>query len=108
MENNIVSFIIENIFLFLPVGIAGIIVTIYLYYTGKKDGKIIKDNLEADYITFLKYKINIFVLVYLFIFTIMIVIGILSSFYIPIIVGAIFALIPVILIAGFKNNKEKG
>ena len=46
MENNVVSFIAENIFLFLPLVITGIVVTLYLYITGSRDGTEIKDDLD--------------------------------------------------------------
>ena len=99
MENNVVSFIAENIFLFLPLGIIGIVATIYLYVTGARDGTEEKEDLDVDYIVLSKFNVNVYVLIYLFIFVMMIVIGLLSNFIIPVIIGGIFASIPIVIVS---------
>ena len=98
MENNVVSFITENIFLFLPLVTIGIVTTLYLYITGTRDGTEEKDDLDADYIVLAKLNVNIYVLIYLYIFSIMIIIGLLSTFVIPVLIGGILASIPMIMI----------
>jgi hypothetical protein len=99
MDNNVVSFIAENIFLFLPLGIIGIVATIYLYVTGERKGTEEKEDLDVDYIALSKFNVNIYVLIYLFIFIMMIVIGLLSNFIIPLIIGGIFASIPMVIVS---------
>ena len=98
MENNVVTFITENIFLFLPLVTIGIVTTLYLYITGTRDGTEEKDDLDADYIVLAKLNVNIYVLIYLYIFSMMIIIGLLSNFVIPVLIGGILASIPMIMI----------
>ena len=109
MESNVVSFIVENIFLFLPLGIIGIIVTLFLYLTGKKEEAREEDDLDADYVVLLKTNINVYVLIYLFIFFMMILIGILSNFVIPVVVGGVLASIPIVMmiLVKIKTNRSK-
>ena len=96
MENNIVQFITENIFLFLPIGIIGIATTLYLYVTASREGTEKKDDLQSDYIPFFRFTLNFYVLIYIFIFIMMVIMGFLSNFIEPVIVGGIFALIPIL------------
>ena len=103
MESNVVKFILENIYIFIPLGSAGIVATCYLYYTGKTADKKIKDNLDDDYVVFSKININFFVIIYLFIFVMMIIIGALSDFLFPAIIGGVFTLIPIILLILTKS-----
>jgi len=97
MATNVITYISENIFLFLPLGITGITVTILLYLTGKKEEPGKKDDLDVDYIKISKFKINVYVLIYFFIFAMMIITGFLSDFAIPVLVGGSLASIPIIL-----------
>ena len=110
MENSVVGFIIENIILFTVLGTIGVVITIYLFLTGEKVDQETKDDLESDYISISKFKFNIYVLVYLFIVIMMIIIGVLSNFITPIIIGGIIALIPIFLLTLLKikvnNTKE--
>jgi len=99
MENNVIIFITENIFLFLPLVVIGIIATIYLYVTGSRDGIEEKEDLDVDHIVLSKFNVNVYVLIYLFIFAMMIVMGWLSNFIIPVIIGGIFASIPIIIVS---------
>lgn len=98
MESNIISFIMENIIIFLVLGSLGIGITIYLFFTGEKTGNEEKDNLETDYIKISNFNLNIFVLVYLFIFIMMILIGIFSDFIIPTIISSVLAIIPIVVL----------
>ena len=110
MENNVVNFIVENIFLFLPLGFTGIIITFYLYLTGKREKQSKEDNLDVDYINLSKFKINVYILIYLFICVMMIIIGVLSDFIVPTTIGVLLALIPIVLMIGgikHKNNRSK-
>jgi len=97
MESNIVSYILENIFFFLPLGLAGILVTLYLYFTSKKEKIEEYDDLDVDYMSISKIKLNVYVLIYLFIFIMMLITGLLSDFTIPTSVGGAIATIPLIL-----------
>lgn len=109
MENSIVDFIIENIFLFLPLVIFGIVVTIYLYLTGTKE-KVEKEyELDADNITIAKFHVNVYLLIYIFFCSMMILIGFLSDFIIPTIVGGALAAIPIIImiLVKFKIKRSK-
>ena len=83
METNIISFIIENIYLFLPLGIAGITITLILLFTGQKDGAEHQENLKTDNIYLVTYPINIYLLIYLFIWAMMLIMGLTSNFIIP-------------------------
>ena len=97
MESDIVSFITENIFLFLPLVTIGIVTTLYLYMTGTRDGTEEKDDLDADYTILAKLNINVYVIIYFFILSMMIIIGLFSNFVIPVLIGGILASIPIIM-----------
>jgi len=105
MENNVVNFITENIFLFLPLVAIGIVTTLYLYITGTRDGMEEKDDLDADYIVLAKLNVNIYVLIYLYIFSMMIIIGLLSNFVISVLTGGILASIPIIMMCVSRLKK---
>jgi len=94
MESNIVSYILEHIVLFLSLGIIGIAVTILLYATGKKETTEEKEITDAYTITISTIRMNVFVIIYLFIMCMLILIGVLSQFIIPVIIGAVLAVIP--------------
>jgi len=99
MESNVVSFIMENIFLFLPIGIIGIVVTLYLYMTGKKIETEDKVEVDSNDLKVLKITVNAYVLIYIFIFMMLIIIGLLSNFITPVIIGGALALIPIVLMS---------
>lgn len=96
MENTIVNFIVENIFLFLPVGLTGIIVTLFLYFTGKKENIEQNEDVVFDEWFLPKIRVNVLVLVYLFIWIVLIMIGVFSDFVIPTVIGGTIAVIPLI------------
>jgi len=111
MATNIISYISENIFIFLPLGITGVAVTIILYFTGKKEGYGFKDNLQDDYLKISKFNVNIYIFVYFFIWLMYLITGLLCEFTMPIIVSGILALIPIIIMfiiskRSIKNSKE--
>lgn len=109
MEKTIVQFILENIFLFFPLGVLGIISTIVLFFISKKDSTTEPENLESDFRKIFKIRINIYVLIYLFIWIMISIIGFLSNYIIPTAIGAIIAAIPLILlkIVEFKTKNVK-
>jgi hypothetical protein len=98
MEHTVVQFIVENIFLFLPIGITGIVITVILLLLPKQKNIPETDDLTSDYKTIFNFRINIYVLVYLFIWIMVIIIGLLSNFIIPTIIDGIIAAIPLILL----------
>ena len=106
MEKTIINFISENIMAFVPLLIIGIGSTLYLYFTGTKDGDEIPDKRESDHIEFLNHRFNVYILIYLFIVVMMILLGFASAFYEPVIVGGLLALIPIVLVICFNKGKH--
>jgi hypothetical protein len=98
MEKTIIQFILENIFLFLPVGISGILITVILVFMSKKENIPESEDLISDYKTIFKFNVNIYTLVYFVIWIMVIIIGLLSNFIIPTIIGGIIAAIPLLLL----------
>ena len=109
MENTIVNFIVENIFLFLPVGLTGIIVTLFLFFTGKKENIEQHEDMVSDEWFLPKIRINNYILIYLFVWIVIIIIGVLSDFIIPTVVGGTIAVIPlvVMMLVGYRTKKSK-
>jgi bacteriorhodopsin len=97
MENTVIEFIINNIFLFLPLGVAGIVITIFLLVTSKRESLSEPDNLESDYKTLFNIRMNIYVIIYFFIWIMVIIIGLLSNFIIPTLISGVLAAIPLIV-----------
>jgi uncharacterized membrane protein len=109
MEKTIVQFILDNIFLFLPLGATGIIATIVLLLLPKKDTSQKFEDVKTDFITFFKFRLNIYVVVYLFVWIMIIIIGVLSDFLVPTLIGGVIAAIPliVLMLLEYKTNKSK-
>ncbi len=109
MEKTIVQFIIENVFIFLPLGAAGIIATIVLFFLPIKETSESYKEVKPDFITFLKIRLNIYVVVYLFIWIAILIIGLFSDFLVPTLVGGIIAAIPLIVLTliEYKTNKSQ-
>jgi|PlaIllAssembly_1097288.scaffolds.fasta_scaffold33596_3 hypothetical protein len=110
MEKTIVQFILDNIFLFVPLGAAGIIATLVLYFLPKKVTSEVSEDLSTDFVTLLKVRLNIYVGVYFFVWLLIFIIGLLSDFLIPTIIGGIIASIPLFVLILFerKTSKSKG
>lgn len=110
MEKTIVQFILDNFFLFLPLGAAGIIATIVLFFLPKKETSQYSEDLKSDVMTFVKIRLNIYVVVYMFVWIMIIIIGVLSDFLIPTLIGGIIASVPLIILMllEYKTNKSKG
>ncbi len=56
MEKTIVQFILDNIFIFLPLGATGIIATVVLFFLPKKGPASKYDDVKSDVITFFKIR----------------------------------------------------
>ena len=92
---------------FTLVFISGIVITIYLWVSGDKKYQDIKKDLDNfDKISFINVIIDALVLIYLFRVILMFLSGIFSKFYIPSLIGLIFALVPgiIVLLSKYKNR----
>ncbi|MEF8849039.1 MAG: hypothetical protein V5A68_07920 [Candidatus Thermoplasmatota archaeon] len=98
MESNIVSYIMENLLVFIPIGVTGVLATVILLITGK-DETIQKKKLssERDIKLFEIKHFNIFDGVYLFIAIMLFLIGIYTNFLTPSLIGFGIACTPLIL-----------
>jgi len=105
METNVVTFILENIFIFLPLWIIALVITLVLLFTGKKQSLPVHEMKINEYLTFSTVKINQYHLVYLIIWTIMIIIGFASQIYLSTFIGGIIALIPILLILYLEKTR---
>lgn len=107
MEKTIVQFIIENIFLFLPIGIAGVVVTAILIFLPKKKTTPQQEVSTSDIITLFNIKFDLYYVVYLFIWISIIIIGLLSNFILPTLIGCGIAALPLVLLQLQKLKKSK-
>lgn len=107
MERTIVQFIIDNVFFFVPLGVAGVIATIVLYFLPTKETSKVSENLSTDFITLQKIQMNIYVMVYLFVWIMIIIIGLFSDFLVPSIIGGIIAAIPLIVLTLLEQKTRK-
>ena len=107
MEKTIVQFILENIFLFLPIGVTGVVATIILLFLPKQQTTQKFKDVEPDYVTFFKMRCNIYTLVYLFIWITIIIIGLSSSLFVPTLVGAVIAAIPLVVLILLEQRTSK-
>ncbi len=107
MERTIVQFIIENIFLFLPIGIAGVAATAILIFLPKKEHSPQPEKSISDIITLFTIRIDLYILVYLFIWIMIIVIGLLSNYIVPTLIGGVIAAVPLILLRLKKLKRSK-
>ncbi len=109
MEKTIVQFILDNIFLFLPLGATGIIATIVLFFLPNQGTTQKDEDMKSNIITILKIRLNIYVVVYLFIWMTIIIIGVLSDFLIPTLISGIIAAVPfvILILLEHMTNKSK-
>jgi len=109
MEKTIVQFILENIWVFLPLGAAGILATVVLFFLPRHAASSKYKEVQPDYITIFNRRMNAYVVVYLIIWIMIILIGLLSDFLIPTIIGGIIAAVPLIILIllEYKTNKSK-
>lgn len=109
MERTIVQFILDNILVFLPLGATGIIATIVLFFLPKQETSQKYEDMKSDSITFLKIRLNIYMVIYLFVWISIIIIGVLSDYLIPTLIGGIIAAVPPVILILFehKTNKSK-
>jgi hypothetical protein len=107
MEKTIVQFIVENIFIFLPIGAAGIIATIVLFFLPEKETSEPYEDVKSDLLSFFKIRLNFYVGVYFFVWIMMVIIGALSDFLVPTLIGGIIAAVPLLLLMFFEYNSKK-
>lgn len=107
MERTIVQFIIENIFLFLPIGIAGVVVTAILLFLPMKEHSPQQEKLISEIITLFTIRIDLYILVYLFIWIMIIIIGLLSNYIVPTLIGGVIAAVPLILLRLIKLKRSE-
>ena len=106
METNVANFIAQNIMIFIPLGLIGIGLTLFLIFTAKKDKVEKNKEIELKHeISLFNKKFDINILAYLFIFFMMIIIGLLSEFYVPTLIGSIIAIMPVIILLTLKYKE---
>ena len=96
----------ETILLLLVIGVASLIATVFLFFTGKKVG--IEKEKEDDIanVKIFNTQIKLVPFLYLIIILIMFAIGIFSDFVLNSIIGLIFASIPLIAYWIFDYKKE--
>ena len=88
--------------------IVGIILTIFLIYTGEKTQKqTTKQTEKFDNITILKISISLILLVYIFRLVMMFITGVVSEFYTASIIGLCTGLIPIIVFLYVKHVKKE-
>ncbi|MBN1861138.1 MAG: hypothetical protein JW840_06730 [Candidatus Thermoplasmatota archaeon] len=109
MEKTIVQFILENIFLFLPIGLLGLITTLLILFFSKKETTVKTEDVTSDYVTVFRRKVNIYFFVYFFIWIGIILIGLASQYILPTVVGGIIAAVPLILqvLIEYKTKKSR-
>jgi hypothetical protein len=107
MEKTIVQFILDNIFLFLPIGLTGVVATIILLLLPKQQVTQKFKDVEPGYVTVFKLRCNIYALVYVFIWISIIIIGLASSFFISTLVGAVIAAIPLVVFILLEQKTSK-
>lgn len=96
----------DNLPILILLGGLGIIITIYLWITGKKTHKEEQIDNDFDYITIFKISFTVISLIYLFRLVMMFFTGVLSGFYLLSIVGAIIAFLPLIAMSFVRYNKK--
>ncbi len=108
MEKTIVQFIIENIFLFLPIGAAGVVVTAILIFLPKKDTIPQQEESASDIITLFSIRFDLYFVIYLFIWISIIIIGLFSNYILPTLIGGVIAALPLILlqVQKYKTSEE--
>ena len=107
MERTVVQFIIENIFLFLPIGIAGVVISVVLMFLPKKNIPQHEEESVSDIITLFTLRFNLYNLVYFFVWIMILIIGLLSNYIVPTLIGSVIAAVPLILLQLIKLKSSK-
>ena len=94
-----------DILLFLLIGLAGVIITLIIYRTGKKEEVTLWGETGFWNIELLKIGVCLFLIVYLFRFIMMFFTGVFTGLYVPAVVGGLFALIPTLLFVMVNRKK---
>lgn len=94
--------------IFLSIGLAGVVITLLLYFTGEKKKPEKQEDEDLGTITVLKLSISIILILYLFRLIMMFFTGLLSKIYEPALVGGLFTCIPLILIGitAYKKSSK--
>jgi TRAP-type C4-dicarboxylate transport system permease large subunit len=107
MENALVKFVLDHLYIFIPLLLTGFLVTLYLLWKSPKETPVKKDNLLEDYKRLGSHRVNIFIFLYLLIWVVMVVIGIFSGFVVPTLVNSVFALIPLLVLIFARRSIRK-
>lgn len=97
----------DDITIFLILGVCGALLTIILCITGKKESNKDSESTPAV-ITVFGFTISVLIFIYIFRLIMISLAGILSEYYVPTIVGGVCGLIPLLFIVFvlFKKNKS--
>lgn len=107
MEKTIVQFILENMVLFFPIGMLGLITTLIILFFSKKENNTEVEEIKSDVVTVFHRELNIYFLVYLIIWIVIIIIGLASQYILPTLVGGLIAAIPLVLLTLIRYKKKK-
>ena len=107
MENALVNFVFDHLYIFVPLLLTGFLVTLYLLWKSPKETPTRKDNLLVDYKKIGRHRVNIFIFFYLLIWIVMVLIGIFSGFIIPTLINSVFALIPLLVLIFTRRSITK-
>jgi len=107
MENTVIQYILNNLWLFLPLGLGGIAVTLILFFTGARESPVEEDDLGFDNKTFFGFRMNVFAVLYFLIWIVLMFIGVFSSFIVPTVISGIIALLPLLFIIYVNRTSRK-
>ena len=107
MENALVKFVFDHLYIFVPLLLTGFLVTLYLLWKSPKETPVKKDNLLEDYKRIGSHRVNIFIFFYLLIWLVMVLIGIFSGFIIPTLINSVFALVPLLVLIFTRRSARK-
>lgn len=88
----------ENLEIIIPIGLVMIVLTFYIILTGDRNQTEKKLSFFGKKIHIHSYSLDVVISSYLFLVLMMVIIGFLSNFIFPTIVGTIFATVPVLLV----------
>ena len=95
----------ENLLLLLVIGVASLIITVFLFFSRNKVDVEKKNEPDISDVKIFKTQMKLVPFIYLMIILIMFVIGVFSNFLFSSVVGFVFALIPFIAywVFDYKN-----
>jgi NADH:ubiquinone oxidoreductase subunit 3 (subunit A) len=95
---------LENLIVVLPIGLCAIGLTIYLVLSSKRDDTDKSLTFNCDSIHIFSKQVNLILIAYLLLVILTAIIGLLSNFLVPSIVGFICAVIPAFLLVVAKRT----